>query len=80
MTETYEILLNRYRVDDYIEGWIVGIIDIATGVPDDPAYVYSANGSVATMRFDATEEQVQTVVECINKLHPDIYAGVRVAE
>lgn len=56
MTETYEILLNRYRVDDYIEGWIVGIIDIATGVPDEPTYVYSANGSVATMRFDATEE------------------------
>lgn len=80
MMETYEILLNRYLMDDYVEGCIAGLIYIATGMPDDSDYFYREDGLVTTMRFEATEEQVRMVVECINKLHPDVYRGVRVAE
>ena len=80
MMETFEILLNRYLMDEYIEGCIAGLIYIATGTPDDYGYIYSEDGPVATMRFDATKDQVRTVVECINKLRPEVYAGVKVAE
>ena len=80
MMETYEILLNRYLMDDYVEGCIAGLIYIAKGKPDDPSYDLAVDGPVTTMRFDATADQVRTVVECINNLHPDVYRGVRVAE
>ena len=68
MKKTYEILLNGHLMDDYTMGCLTGII-----------YVGSEDIPVA-VRFNATEEQVRTVVECINNLCPDIYAGVKVAE
>ena len=76
--KTYEILLDCYQMDDYIVGCVTGLIYAITGVSDGA--IYTDTAPVATMSFDATEEQVRSVVEWINKLYPDIYAGVKVAE
>lgn len=80
MMETYEILLNRFFMDEYIEGRISGVIYVLTGMPEDSGYTYIEDGKDAMMQFDATEGQAKAVAECINKLYPEVYAGIKMAE
>lgn len=77
--ETYEILLNRSYMNEYIEGRISGIIYVLSGMPDS-GYVIMHDGPDTMMRFDGTEDQVKAVADCLNKLYPEIYAGMRLAE
>ena len=79
MSKTYEILLNGQLVDNYTWGCISGIICVVIGMSADFDYVLDEDNPVA-VRLDATEEQVRSVVEWINHLYPDIYAGVKAAD
>ena len=78
--ETYEVLLNRWLMNDRIEGCIAGVIYVLTGMPEDSGYVTIKDGRDAMIQFDATEDQAKAVAQCVNNLYPDVYAGMKMAE
>lgn len=70
---TYKINLSGDKLNSYIRGRIHGIIWVLTGMPEMMyANKMHPDGSW-DLRFDATEEQYDTVVNAINKT---VYAGI----
>ena len=77
--KTYEMLLHGPAINDYIKGRIGGIIYALTGMPEkEYAFAESKDGLDVYMQFDATQEQCETVVNCINKIYNKAFVGVRV--
>jgi hypothetical protein len=79
--KTYEVLLHGPATNGYIKGRVSGIIYALTGMPEkEYVWMESADGLDVTMRFDTTPDQSKIIVNCINKLYPNAYVGVRVVE
>lgn len=81
MTKTYEILLNGTLMSEYSMGLVDGIITAVTGGSSYFDFVCDQSSCITAVHIeDATEEQIVIMTEHINRLCPDIYAGVRVVE
>ena len=81
MKKTYEILLNGGLLDEYSMGMIDGIITAVTGGSSHFDFVCDQGSRITAVHIeDATEEQITIIVGYVDRLCPDIYAGVKVAE
>lgn len=81
MKKTYEILLNGGLLDEYSMGMIDGIITGVTGGSSYFDFVCDQGSRITAVDIAyATEEQITIIVGHIDRLCPDIYAGVKVAE
>lgn len=76
MEKTYEILVNTKLANNYIQGRMMGIIYVLSGMPKKE-YPIWVDGYDATMRFDATEEQSKAIHDCLNNLYPNAYVGMK---
>lgn len=80
--KTYEMLINGApATNEYIRGRISGFVAVLTGMPDKGyPWMVDADERDWFMRYDATEEQHNTIVACIEKYYPNAFAGAKVVE
>lgn len=77
--KTYEILVNTKLANNYMQGRMMGIIYVLTGMPKKEYAMMQGENDIL-MRFDATEEQSKAVHDCLNDLYPNAYVGMREVE
>ena len=76
--KTYEMLVDGRRVNSYIRGRFIGIIQGVTGTTE-LKYSWETDENVLewTIRFDATEEQYQTIMKYLNEDPTRSFVGCR---
>lgn len=77
---TYEILLNHSPGNDYIRGRISGVVYVLSGRPKrEYAWIWDCELDWTWM-FEASEEQANVIQECLNKMYPNTFVGMRQVE
>lgn len=77
MDNTYEISIINHFADQQIRRDIRTWISTVTGGTRKIEYVWTVTGNLATMKFDATEEQVKELRQIFVGIYSGVYSGIR---